>query len=575
MSSRLKYSSALAAAAFALAYGAPGADATSFGTSFTGTKTYNAQTIALNTFQAVIQSASLKYNSSTGQGAAAASTFTIVWTTTGTGTTFTGALAAANVATAGCAAGTTVNTGPTVSGNTITLVMNAPAGGTGAGCTITLISVGAPAPAGLPVSVTGLNNLGPFAAAGTSNDTPSAVFGTFNTTSGQGAGTIGLGTEQDVITVAVTTDPTPANIDSNPQIASTLNSANSWLAPTTTSAGALVDLSGIGAPTVPAGMGFQKVANGVLSATKSASLGTITINNNNGTLDARFANACCNNSANTTLGNSPLTMAFNLNVIADLQTITSAYLRVGNNVNNTINGATPGVEQNPNANAFSSVCSDTAGGADIVSSPAPTAAGFQSMSFTIPSPTGTVNGSLSVNNLQYAVCVVTNGTNIIADTFANSPGIAGAGGGNFAGASTSLAAVVPGIATPIALLTNAKVGWDINYAGQKLVFPHVFNSSTGRPSSFRIVNTGVGTFPVYAVLQKDGFSPGLVAGGSIAAVTPFSAFYVKADDIVGGPGNLGLNNTMTLLTPAPAGSLSISHFLNDPNGDIVLVPPGL
>jgi hypothetical protein len=452
--------------------------------------------------------------------------------------------------------------------------MNAPAAGTGAGCTITLISVGAPAPAGLPVSVTGLTNLGPNPAAGTSNDSPAAVFGTFNATSGQGAGTIGLGTLQNVITVQVTTDPTPANIDSNPQIASTLNSLNSW-AVTTTSGGALVDLTGVGAPAIPAGMGFQRVVSGVYSAIKAASLGTITINNNNGLLDARFANTCCNNSTNALQGNSPLTMTFNLNVIADLQTITNAYLRVGNNVNNTVNGATPGVEQNPNVNAFNSVCTDTAGGADILSSPAPSAAGFQSMSFTIPSPTGTVNGSLSVNNLQYAVCVVTNGTNIIADTIANSPGIAGQGGGNFAGASTSLTAVVPSIAAPIAILTKAKVGWDINYGGQKLVFPHVFNSSTGRPSSFRIVNTGVGTFPVYAILQKDGFSPALVAGGSIAAVTPFSAFYVKADDIVGGPGNLGLNNTMTLLTPAPAGSLSITHFLNNPNGDIVLVPPGL
>ena len=157
MRSRLKYSSALAAAAIALACGAPGAFATNGG-SFTGQVTYNAQTVALTTpaFSAVIPSGSLLYQSTaTGMGGpAAATSFTIAWTTTGTGTTFTGALAAANVSFTGgtganCNAATAA--APTVSGTTITVVgVVAAAGGTGPNCRVTLVSAGAaPTPVGL------------------------------------------------------------------------------------------------------------------------------------------------------------------------------------------------------------------------------------------------------------------------------------------------------------------------------------------------------------------------------------------------------------------------------------------
>ena len=78
MRSRLKYSSAAAAAAIALACGAPGADATTFGSS-TGTVTYNAQTVALNTLTAAIPTGNLHYISFTGQGSAAAGGTATAW----------------------------------------------------------------------------------------------------------------------------------------------------------------------------------------------------------------------------------------------------------------------------------------------------------------------------------------------------------------------------------------------------------------------------------------------------------------------------------------------------------------
>lgn len=603
MRSRLKYSSALAAAAIALACGAPGASATTFGSSadvFGVPTIYNAQTVALNGFAAAIPSFHLRYHSDTGQGSAAAGgTFTVTWTTTGTGTTFTGGLTAANVLFTGGTGGTcnaaTMNppaSSPTVSGNTVTVsAIVAAAGGTGAGCTVFLFSPTALATVGSPaLSVTGLNNLAPAsgAAAGTSTggSAPSAVFGTQNTTTTfQGAGILGLPTLQDVITVAVTADNGAAtNIDSNPQIAMSLNSANGF-AVSAIGTGALVDLTGTGGSTP--GLQFQKVSNGVLSTSTAASLGALTVvNNSTGQFDAVNANSCCGNTTNVFANNKPLALAVNASFLGDFQTIVSAYLRPGNNVASsptpTVNGATPNVEQNPNPNSFSSVCTGTPSGGDIPSTPAPTAAGFTNLTFAIPNSTNSVNGSLAPNQTQYAVCVVTNNTNLIADTF-QGPGVSGAGGtqafgvasNGVAGVSTTITVAVPGIATPIAVLTNVKAGFDISYAGTKAVFPMVFSSSTGRPSSFRLVNTGLGTFPMYAILQKDGGVP-ITIPGSFAAMTPFSAFFVIADSIAfQGGQTLGLNNTITLLTPAPPGALQIAHFLNDPNGDIVLTLPGL
>jgi hypothetical protein len=364
-------------------------------------------------------------------------------------------------------------------------------------------------------------------------------------------------------------------------VAAVLSSANTF-AVGAAGTGALVDLTGTGGSTP--GLQFQKVANGVPSTSTTASLGTVVVANI-ANLDAVSANTCCGNTGNTPGGNKPLTYTVNFTLNGDFQTITQAFLRVGNNLPNgattTVNGATPGVEQNPNPNSFSSACTTTGATGDIPSTPAPTAAGFSNLSFAIPSPTSSVNGSLAPNQTVYAVCVVTNNTNLIADTITNAPGTSGFGGGVASGVTTNASVTVPGIAAPISVggLVNAKIGFDITYAGTKVVFPNVFSASTGRPSSFRLVNTGLGPppagFPVYAILQKDGSAP-ITIPGSFAAMGNFAAFYVIADAIAAQGGQtLGLNNTITLLTPAPPGSLVMTHFLNDPNGDIVLVGPGL
>lgn len=600
MRSRFKYSSAAAAAAIALACGAPGAFATNAG-SFTGTVNYNAQTVALTTpaFSAVIPSGSLLYQSTaTGMGGpAAATSFTIVWTTTGTGTGFSGTLAGAPAGNVQFTGGTGANcnaataAAPTVSGNTITVVGTvAAAGGTGAFCRVTLVSAGAaPTPPGLPVSVTGLTNLGPTAAATTNAnfDNPTAIFGTQSAT--QNSTTLGLGNLNDVITVRQTADTgTAANIDVNPGLSASLSSANTWNAINVTGAPALVDLTGAPeTPLVPPGMGFQRVANGVLSSTTAASLGTITITQNNGLLDARSATTCCNIPAGTGTvnnANTPLPTTFTVSILGDFQTITNAYLRPGNNspgntVTPTVNGATPNVEQNPNVNAFNSVCTPTGGsGSDIASTaggPTVTGPNATNLTFVIPPKTTSVNGAINVNDLTYAVCVVTNGTNLIPDTAGNAPGVSGAGGAVVAGTSTTIRASVPTLADLATNVTNAK-GLDIAYAGTKAVFPNTFSIASGRPATtFRLVNTGLGTFPVYAVLQKDGNSPVSIPG-SFAAMTPFAAFYVSAEAIAfQGAQTLGANNTMTLLSPAPPGSLVITHALISATGDVELVGNGL
>jgi len=548
-----------------------------------GTVNYSAETVALNSNSAAVPNGRLTYTTISGQQ----NGDSIVWTTTGVGTAFTGTPVA--VCVPACAASVGV---ATVSGQTITVPITA---AVPPGSTISLVSGNA---SNIATTVTGLANLGPAQAPGVVG--VNTVF--FGSPTAPASNSAGAGSLVDLITVQANS-ANPAFADANPAPDLALTSSRTYNV-AINSLNAIVDLTGVGGSTP--GFQFQRLtgsAAGQQPTTSTASsLGTLTINNNAGLIDARYANLCCNNSGNTPNGNSPLPFTASVTVQGDFQTITTAYLRAGNNIaasgnNPTVAGATTGFEQNP-ASQATSVCTSTANGSDIVSTPLPTANGFNTLTFAVPSSNvaaafGGVNNQIATNPIAYALCIVTNNSNIIANTTSGN----GAGGGSpgvdsiqgnvlgssppagTTGVTTSVSLAFTGIPNSLGVLTNVHNGFggfgDVVYAGSVVTFPNIFPASSGYPSSIRVVNTGLGTFPVYAVLQKDGQAP-ISIPGSFAAMTPFAAYYASVDSIAfQGGTTLAPRNTLTILTPAAPGSLKISRLLNDPSGDVVLTGNGL
>jgi hypothetical protein len=595
---RWKHSPALAAAAVGLACLTPDASATTSGAATPPISVvYSAQTVALSPGGGTVivpngttAPAGLHYTTTTGQFNGDA----IVFVTQGSGTTFTGSAVA--ICVGPCNPANTYNVAGFGSNTvTVTIVSPAvpPALAIGPGATIVLTSTATPPapPAPFPTStlgVAGVTNLASPSAAGplTANGTQTQVFGVANTSvvPVTPATLFAPGNLGDTVTVQATQPA--ANLppvcaacivtsDPNPLPDFFFTSQNSFvIAPAGVTQ--LIDLGATGG-SVP-GTQFQRQTSAATGSTPTVStagfLGTMIYSNSAGLLDARFGNACCNNSGNTTFGNSPLNSTANVVIRGDFQTIVQAYLRPGNNVpggvTNPVAGAVNPVEQAPSANT---TCTPTQTGPDIPSSPQPTGAGQNTLTFGIPSSLNSVNG-LFINQLTLALCVVTNGTNVIADTLGNTPG-AGAAGGPAGGSTWTVTVTVPGITPDIGLVTNGKPGFDIAYAGGKFVFPNVFPSSSGFPTWFRLVNTGVGTSTIFALIQRDGLGPVSIPG-SFAALTPFTAFYALADSIASQGGiALTAHSTVTLLTPQPPGSLSITRMTGEPSGDIVLTPAGL
>jgi len=484
------------------------------------------------------------------------------------------------------------------------------------------------APAAIPLStltVTGVGNLA-SAAPATTGTGPASVFGTqqapvaaapplgavptaFQTVFGQG--TLG-----DVITVKANEVATcPAVIcpiltsDANPLTDIFINSANSF-AIASAGAGLLIDLSGTGG--VQPGTNFLKTtspATGLAPTTSTAGLaGTINFTNSAGQLDARNGVICCNatstgvdvTGAPTLQTNTPLASVANVVVTGDFQTLTAAYLRTGNNVNSGVAGASTNATGGTLANGTSgaagpeqapsaiSTCTTATAATDILSTtgvPGSTKVDFQTLTFAIPSSANVVNGAF-INQLTYALCYVTNGSNIIPDTVGagNSPS-GGTTGAGFGSVKWSAQVNVPPLA-PIGLVQNAFAGFDMGYAGVKAVFPTVFPATSGLTTFFRLVNTGVGQAPVFAVLIKDA-QAGLLntrtplqgALAPIVTLGPFGAVYLQAETVaasVGGglPGSaLGLSSTVILLSPQPG--LLMSRYGLEPSGDITVTPAGI
>jgi hypothetical protein len=604
MKLRWKYSPALAAAAVALACGVPGAYAVTSG-SFGGTATYASQTVASNGNVADIPSggpgSNLHYTTSFGTGLATGATIT--WTSTGSATAFAGSVNARCDATtiagiANCAAaGFPPVTGVTLTpaGNTIVLPIPAPGLPAVVGNTYILTLVSTSLTGTFSTTVTGLANLGPGAAT-TSSTANTVLLGTPSSTP-PAIPTFGAGSVGDLITVQAASGGAGES-DANPLPAFFLTSS-SIVSINVVPVDAYVDLTNATGCTTGAGTCFQHLTAGSAGNTVTASLvgylGTIVVTNLDGLIDARTGSVCCTNAitATTPFANTVLPFNGNVTVTGDFQTITTAFLRPGNNLasltGNQTAGATPNIEAAPSATT-GSPCSTSAQTGDINSTPQPTASLptlGTTLTFTLPNMNVAVNGSIGVNPVTYALCIVTNGSNIIPDTVSNAPGVSGpinVNGGVASGTTatitaqfTSLANVTQNLGTVGAQGggTNAHLFGNVRYAGTKAQFPNVFPSSSGFPTWFRIVNTGLGRFPIFGLLQKDGGTP-INIPGSFMAIDSFSTAYVLADSIAAQGGQtLASHNTMTLLTPASPGSVSITRMTGEPSGDIVLTPAGL
>jgi hypothetical protein len=446
------------------------------------------------------------------------------------------------------------------------------------GSFITVVGTTAAPPAGtFAGSAVTLNGLTALENPGTNVtatlDSPTVVVGTtVNPATGVFPNALGVGQLPNVIQASASCHAGAVicgggvvnTADLNPVIAMQLQSANSF-AFNTAPAVQYIDLTGTNnsAP----GTQFQVVSGGVGSTTTAGYLGQFSLISSVATLDARFGNPCCNNTGNTIGGNTPLAGTATVAITGDFQTIIAAYLRQGNQITQ---GA-QAVEQNPTANG---TCTPSTAGGDILSNPLPLATGQQSITFSVPTagnPLPNASVAQVVNIPVYALCVITNGTNVIADTFTNSPSsaalqvaaggspgsgtISGAiGGGGVigtAGVGTNWTVTVAGTGFPsLVLVRNTHPGFDIAYAGTKVTFTNVFPASSGFPTFVRLVNTGVGTSPMFAVIQKDGLGPSPVPG-SFAAMTPFAAFYVLADSIAAQAGTtLSAHSTFILLTPS-------------------------
>jgi hypothetical protein len=606
MKLRWKHLLGLGAAAVAFACLTP--DALATGANIPVTDTYSAQTVAITGGSVAITSSgpasfgsntALKYLAASGQfsgAAAGAAGDVITFMALTAGATFTGAPVA--ICTPACPATTTLTTA--VAGNqinvTVTSTLAGPVLAVPAGTIIALVA-SATAPAagtflGPAVTLNGMANLQivppTSATAGLGAAAPTVVLGTANPAGTPPAfpNALGVGQIPNIIQASATCTAGAVlcgivnTADFNPVVVMQLASANSFALATAPNT-QLIDLSGAGG--TAAGTQFQTVSGGAASTTTAGFLGLFSLQSSAALLDARFGNPCCNNSGNTVGGNTPLAGTANVAITGDFQTILAAYLRQGPLISQ---GAQP-VEQNPTANG---TCTPATAAGDIITSPLPAATGQQTLTFVVPSPTNTLSsaatgGAATVNVPVYAICVITNGSNVIADTLSNSPSTApaqSAAGGLGVGAGTNWTVTVSGLNFPnLVLARNTHPGFDIAYAGTKVVFTNVFPASSGFPTFFRLVNTGVGTFPLFAVIQRDGIGPTPIPG-SFGAMTPFQAFVVSADSIAfqggtslaaGGAPGAGPHNTIILLTPAT--SLLASKIVAEPSGDLIITGPGL
>jgi hypothetical protein len=242
-----------------------------------------------------------------------------------------------------------------------------------------------------------------------------------------------------------------------------------------------IDLTGNGlsaTPPVPPGGGFVvNQANGTRTVSTAGFLGTVWPNENQGDLDARTGLFCINGPSFS--GNPSCAAALSGNVAVtltgDFATITTAYLLPNQAAAN-----------NPVANQ--SACTPGTPPANNVAGTINTAK--RTITFAnIPTPnTSSGNNPTPV----FAVCLVTNGTQVIQTTDPASVQIM----------------VTLTLTSPSALtlsLTNAPSATfgSISYQGAAFFAQNVFGINNGSPTFFRMVNPSNAAAQVWAVLTKD------------------------------------------------------------------------
>jgi len=331
-----------------------------------------------------------------------------------------------------------------------------------------------------------------------------------------------------------------------------------------------IDLTGAGLPAIPPGAGFvvtpvtgqPLAANGLPTNAVSTAgfLGTLQVTIGGGT-DAR--NGLGLNTANPLFTNGSLTGAVTVNLFGDFATITTAYLLPNNSV----------------LAANGSNCAATAPGNAIAGTIAATR---NSIRFT---GLGNPGNPASVNPV-FAVCLVTNGTQVIQ------PAIVGTGASAFGGIAINSTVQVTGIATPIPLTSQNQTFGNINYQGSVFFAQNVFGLANNYPVFFRAVNQGNTAAQVWAVLTKDvsnvvpqsgAGSCTFPAGGSTAPVsatcnTSFVANLTAVTDPTGlsrgllqpNTGAYYLADSIAALagTTLPAGNNKATIYLLSPSGGI-------
>jgi hypothetical protein len=201
-------------------------------------------------------------------------------------------------------------------------------------------------------------------------------------------------------------------------------------------------------------------------------LGTLQVSVSTFTTDAR--NGLGLNTTNPLFTNGSLTGAVTTNLFGDFATITTAYLLPNNST--------------PAANG--SNCAPTAPGNAIAGTISATK---NSIKFTgLGNP-----GNPASFDPTFAVCLVTNGTQVIQ------PSLGGPGALPFGGIGINATVQVTGIATPIPLTNPNQTFGNINYQGSVFFAQNVFGAANNYPVFFRAVNRSNTAATVWAVLTKD------------------------------------------------------------------------
>jgi len=356
---------------------------------------------------------------------------------------------------------------------------------------------------------------------------------------------------------AFTGDPTPL-----PNLA--LDSKNSFTlvaVPTTLQ----IDLTGSGLPAIAPGAGFvTNAANGTRGVATGGFLGTVWVNVAQNDLDARTGLNGIGGPAFTGNTNSAAAVTGTILVAltGDFATLTGAYLLPNNAGAPTASQAT--CPATPPGNAITGAVN----------------AAKRAIAFpTFGTPANT--GGASPQPV-YAVCLVTNGTQVIQETVSNPAGI-----------RLDVRVTVAGIANPF-VLTPApnQVFGSINYEGSVFFAQNVFGALNNYPVFFRAVNRGNAAATIWAVLTKDvsNVSPEtgagsctFPAGGSTAPITgscniSFVANLTAVTDPSGTSKGLLQANTGAYYladsiaalagTTLPAGNNKATIYLLSPNAGI-------